>query len=60
MWTLSSAALLCGCVKASGDFCAVARPMYFDAPSVVDWLADNDVELLRAIVSHNEKAATCR
>lgn len=59
MWTLSSVGLLCGCVKPSGDFCDVARPIYFGSDAVVDWLAENDQPMLRAVVSHNEKTATC-
>ena len=57
---LSSAALLSGCVSPSGDFCEVARPIYIGSDAVVDWLAENDEPLLRAVVSHNEKTATCR
>ena len=58
--TVSSAALLSGCVAPRGDFCDVARPIYFGSAAVVDWLAENDEALLRDVVSHNEKTATCR
>lgn len=56
---LSSAVLLSGCDVPSGDFCDVSRPIYIVSESVVDWLAENDEALLRDIVSHNEKTATC-
>lgn len=57
---LSSVVLLFGCVSPSGDFCDVARPIYIGSGAVVDWLAENDEPMLRAIVSHNEKTASCR
>lgn len=57
---LSSVVLLVGCVSPSGDFCDVARPIYIGSDAVVDWLAENDEPMLRAIVSHNEKTASCR
>lgn len=52
-------ALSTGCAAPSGDFCAVARPMYIGADNVVEWLATHDEALLRGIVSHNEKTAAC-
>lgn len=58
--TLCATVLVSGCVTPSGDFCDVARPIYIGSESVVDWLAENDETLLRDIVSHNEKTATCR
>ena len=57
--TLSSAALLAGCVAPIGDFCDVARPIYIGGDHVVDWLAENDRPLLRSVVSHNETTAKC-
>jgi uncharacterized protein YprB with RNaseH-like and TPR domain len=47
-------------VAQTGDFCDVARPIYIGSENVVDWLAENDENLLRSVVSHNEKTATCR
>lgn len=58
--TLSSVVLLSGCVKTSGDFCDIARPIYMGGDHVVDWLAEHDEDLLRSVVSHNEKTASCR
>jgi hypothetical protein len=43
----------------SGDFCDIARPIYFNSEEVVDWLLENDEALLRDLVSHNELAADC-
>jgi len=58
--TLCGLAVLSGCVTAnSGDFCDIARPMYFGSDASVDWIADNDERLLRDIVSHNEKTKSC-
>ena len=57
---LSSVGLLAGCVTTeSGNFCDIARPMYMRNAAVLDWLAENDVTLLRDIVAHNEKTARC-
>lgn len=57
--TLSSSALLAGCGTPIGDFCDIGRPMYFDRPAVVDWLAGNDEILLRRIIAHNETVDKC-
>jgi hypothetical protein len=58
---LLGAGLLFGCAKTpSGDFCDIARPIYFDGEIVVDWLLDNDEQLLRNVVAHNEIVAKCR
>ena len=47
--------LLGGCMHATqGDFCDIARPMYFDSAETINWLAENDRWLLTATVSHNE------
>jgi hypothetical protein len=43
-----------------GDFCDIARPMYFDTAETINWLADNDRPLLEGIVAHNEMTALCR
>lgn len=52
---------LAGCApKIDGDFCDVARPMYFDTAETINWLADNDRPLLEGIVAHNEMTALCR
>jgi hypothetical protein len=64
MWKATlilSTALMSGCVKAiDGDFCDIARPMYFDTAETINWLADNDRPLLEGIVAHNEVTALCR
>jgi hypothetical protein len=58
---LLGGALLSGCAKTpSGDFCDIARTIYFDGEIVVDWLLDNDEQLLRNVVAHNEIVAKCR
>ena len=58
MWKvilILSTALTSGCVKAiDGDFCDIARPMYFDTAETINWLADNDRGLLQSAVAHNE------
>jgi hypothetical protein len=43
-----------------GDFCDLAKPMYFDNADTINWLAENDRGLLQDIVAHNEITATCR
>lgn len=43
----------------SGDFCDIAKPMYFDSSKTINWLADNDRWLLQGIVAHNEITAEC-
>ena len=53
--TLSSVALLSGCVKPTGDYSDIAEPIFFGSMETVYWLADNDEPLLRQIVTHNEK-----
>lgn len=53
--------LLAGCMHApDGDFCDIARPMYFDTADTINWLADNDRPLLEGVVAHNEVLALCR
>jgi hypothetical protein len=59
--TLCALAVLSGCETAnSGDFCDIARPIYFDSENVVSWLSEHDSALLRDIVAHNEKTTLCR
>lgn len=64
MWRvilILSTAQVSGCVKANdGDFCDIARPMYFDTAETINWLAENDRPLLESIVAHNEVTAICR
>ncbi len=55
MLTLSSAALLSGCVKPVSNYGDLAKPIILGSLNTIDWLADNDEPLLRQIVSHNEK-----
>jgi hypothetical protein len=57
--SLSSLALVSGCVTPSGDFCDIARPIYIGDDYVVDWLSENDEGLLRSVVSHNEMTEKC-
>ena len=45
-------ALVSGCVNSS--YCDVAKPLYFGDQATIDWLLENDIELLRPIVVHNE------
>ena len=64
MWKATlilSIVLTAGCAtKIDGDFCDLARPMYFDNAETINWLAENDRWLLQGIVAHNEITATCR
>ena len=47
--------LLSGCSQAvSGDYCDIAFPLYFESGQVVDYLAENDENLLKGVVIHNE------
>ncbi len=57
---LWSVALLSGCATQHGDFCEIASPIYFDRPDVVTWLTENDAEMLRDVVVHNEMVDRCR
>ena len=54
--------LLAGCMHVPhGDYCDIARPMYFESADTINWLADNDRPLLTRIVAYNEvTAALCR
>lgn len=53
--TLCATALLGGCVAPSGDYCAVARPIYLEDDRTVDWLLENDRQALSEITVHNEQ-----
>jgi hypothetical protein len=51
---------LAGCTAIpDGDYCDIARPLYFESADTINWLADNDRPLLAGIVAHNETAARC-
>ena len=53
--------LLAGCASAiDGDFCDLARPIYFDSAETINWLAENDRWMLQSVVAHNEVTALCR
>lgn len=62
LWTtiLSSSVLLSGCAIPTGDFCDLADVIYIDRQEIVDYLADNDPDLLRGVVAHNELTERCR
>lgn len=36
------------------SYCEVVTPLYFDNTETVDWLMDNDRELLEDVLIHNE------
>lgn len=57
--TLCVAALLSGCVgtNLSGNYQDIATPILFGSEKTVDWLLENDEDLLRQIVTHNETLA---
>lgn len=47
--------LLAGCASVpQGDYCDIARPIYFDSAETINWLAENDRWMLQAVVGHNE------
>lgn len=55
--------LLAGCAKPipTNNACDVLSPLLFDTKATIDWLNQNDQQLLRAVVAHNETyAALCR
>ena len=56
--TLSSAALLSGCVAPASDYCTLTKPILFGSEQTVDWLADNDEQMLTDVTVHNEQVAT--
>ena len=44
-----------------GDFCDIARPIYFDSADTINWLAENDRWMLQSVVAHNEiQQSMCR
>lgn len=45
---------LAGCVKPTGNYCDIARPIYFSSQSTIDWLLKNDRDLVVGIVSNND------
>lgn len=55
--TISSLVLASGCAAPGGSFQDIAEPILFGRMDTVDWLAVNDEELLRQIVTHNEQVA---
>ena len=44
--------LVSGCVV--GDYCDIASELYFGSDQTVEWLVENDRDLLEGIVIHNE------
>ena len=54
--------LLAGCMHVpQGDFCDLARPIYFDSAEPINWLAENDRWMLQSVVAHNEvQRSMCR
>lgn len=65
MWKATlilSTALTAGCAKTTdGDFCDLARPIYFDSAETINWLAENDRWMLQSVVAHNEiQQSMCR
>ena len=65
MWKATlilSTALMSGCAaKIDGDFCDLARPIYFDSAETINWLAKNDIWMLQSVVAHNEiQRSMCR
>ena len=61
LWTVIpfSAALLAGCATTtpSTDW---TRPILFNSTETIYWLAENDEDLLRQIVTHNEQVEQLR
>ena len=46
---------LLGCVATTGNYCDIAEPLYFQEDRSVQMLIEQDRELLRSIVTHNEQ-----
>jgi hypothetical protein len=46
---------LLGCAVTTGNYCDIAQPLYFNQDSSVQMLIEQDRELLRNIVTHNEQ-----
>lgn len=55
--SLFAVAASSGCVKVQGNFCDIAAPIYFKSDGVVDWLDENDPDVLTGIIIHNEQVA---
>jgi hypothetical protein len=54
-------ALAGGCAPTGGDYCDIARPVWFGSDAVVDYLQEADPDLLRGVVVHNEQVrGLCR
>ena len=49
--------LLAGCTQPEGNYCDIVSTLYFESNQVVDYLSENDENLLREIVIHNETRA---
>lgn len=49
-----AALVLSGCNTSTGNYCDITSALYFDSERVVDYLAENDQNLLKEIVIHNE------
>jgi len=55
MMVSCTAALLSGCVTTkSNSYCDITSPMYFNKEDVVDYLSEQDKDLLESIIIHNE------
>ena len=47
--------LAAGCAKVpTSSYCLIDTPLFFSAQETVDFLKENDIELLREIVAQNE------
>ena len=56
-WSLipiSLIALTSGCGTTTSNYCDIAAPLYFDPGDTIDYLSQNDEQLLRDIVVNNE------
>jgi hypothetical protein len=55
-WIVMSCALALttGCARTDVG-CAVFPPIWMGSGETADWLLENDEQMLRAVVSHNEK-----
>jgi hypothetical protein len=55
MITACASALLAGCgIRMTDSYCDVAKPHFFSSQDTVDWLLNNDRELLVDTTVHNE------
>lgn len=58
---LSSAVPLSGCVAPATEYCTLSKPIMLGSQETVDWLSDNDEQMLSEVVVHNEQvAALCK